>query len=102
MTERFVLDATFRITNRGLVLATREWTGSIRVGQRVRLPNSGPEGRFELITAIETGRKLDDQGQQVSWIGLLLGDVPESEIPRLQSQLRNGDTFSVHDPERSA
>ena len=102
MAQTFVLDATFRVTNRGLVLATRKWTAGIRVGQRVMLPSLGAQTRFERITAIETGRKLDEQGRPVAWIGLLLGDVPEGEIPQLQAQLRNGDTLTVHDPERAA
>jgi len=54
MAETLVLDTTFRITNRGLVLATREWSGGIRVGQSVLLPNGRGGVRAERITAIET------------------------------------------------
>ena len=102
MAESFVLDDTFRITNRGLVLATLQWTGGIRVGQRVMLPNGRGGERSERITAVETGRKTDEQGRPVAWIGLLLGDLPEREIPAVQAQLRSGDTLTVQDPERAA
>jgi len=100
--ESFVIDATFRITNRGLVLATRQWTGTIRVGQRVMLPNGRGEARPERITAIETGRKTDEQGRPVTWIGLLLGELPTAEIAQVEAHLRPGATLAVEDPERAA
>jgi len=97
MAETLVLDTTFRITHRGLVLATREWTGGIRVGQSVLLPNGRGGVRAERITAIETGRKLDAQGQPVAWIGLLLGELSEDQIHEVQSQLRAGERLTVED-----
>ncbi len=102
MAESFVLDATFQITNRGLVLATHQWTGGIRVGQRVMLPNGRGGARPERITAIETGRKTDDQGRPVAWIGLLLGELPATEIAQVEAHLRPGATLAVEDPERAA
>jgi len=100
--ESFVIDTTFRLTNRGLVLATRQWTGTIRVGQRVMLPNGRGEARPERITAIETGRKTDEQGRTVTWIGLLLGELPTAEIAQVEAHLRPGATLAVEDPERAA
>jgi len=102
MAESCVLDATFQITNRGLVLATRQWTGGIRVGQRVMLPNGRGGARRERITAVETGRKTDDQGRPVAWIGLLLGELPATEIAEVAAHLRPGATLAVEDPERAA
>ncbi len=102
MAESFVIDATFRITNRGLVLATRQWTGTIRVGQRVMLPNGRGETRPERITAIETGRKTDEQGRPITWIGLLLGELHTAEIAQVEAHLRPGATLAVEDPERVA
>ena len=97
-----LLDATFRITDRGLVLATQQWSGVIRVGQRVLLPDGRGGVRAERITAIETGRKTDDKGQPVSWIGILLGELPENEIAEVQAQLRTGEVLTVDDSERTA
>src|ERR671925_1845014 len=101
MPETLVLDATFRITNRGLVLAPRQWTGVIHVGQRVLLPDERGGQRAERITAIETGRKLDDKGQPVAWIGLLLGELPDREIPKVQARLRAGEVLTVDDAGRA-
>ncbi len=102
MAESFVLDATFQISNRGLVLATRQWTGGIRVGQRAMLPNGRGGTRPERITAIETGRKTDAQGRSVAWIGLVLGELPATEIAQVEAHLRAGATLVVEDPERAA
>lgn len=102
MPETLVLETTFRITNRGLVLATREWTGVIRVGQRVLLPDGRGGFRAEVITGIETGRRVDDNGEPIVWIGVLLGELPEGEIGRVEAQLRTGEVLVVDDSERTA
>ena len=102
MAETLLLDAAFRITNRGLVLATQQWSGVIRVGQRVLLPDGHGGVRAERITGIETGRKTDNNGQPVVWIGILLGELPENEIAKVQAELRTGELLTVEDSERAA
>lgn len=83
---------SFSPPNSGLVAFA---LGSISRSQMVRA-----EKRTERITGVETGRRTDERGEPITWIGILVGDVPEGEIALLQARLHAGDILTIEELKR--
>jgi translation elongation factor EF-Tu-like GTPase len=94
-----LIEDTFVITGRGLVIGGQILDGTLRIGSRVVLPDSSGGERIERVTGVETGHRKNDDGSYRAFVGLLIGELPESEITGMRQWLNSGDKLNVEDPE---
>ena len=94
MAPLFELEQTFTITGRGLVLAGQIVEGVVQIGDHVQLPGPGPN-RVACITGVELGHGPAPGGGTHGFVGLLVGELPPSDIPALQAALAPGQRLHV-------
>jgi translation elongation factor EF-Tu-like GTPase len=97
MSARFKVDYAFTITARGLVLAGQILEGTVSVGDAVVLPGEGG-GRRVRVTGVEMGDGHSPDGAPRSFVGLVLGELPPTEIATVRHALSPGQALSVEPP----
>jgi elongation factor Tu len=70
---RMVVEDVFHITGRGAVATGKIETGSVTVGQQVRVVRDGAELGATTVTAVEMFRKKLDTASAGDNVGLLMG-----------------------------
>ncbi len=78
---RITVEDVFGITGRGTVVTGRVESGSVNVGDIVRLRRMDGSGRDVAVTGIEMFRKMMDMAKQGDNVGLLL-DVGKNGVGR--------------------
>jgi len=79
---RMVVQDVFTITNRGTVATGRIETGSVRVGQAVRIVRAGTVLSTTSVTGVEMFRKVLDTASVGDNVGLLLRGVSGDNVMR--------------------
>lgn len=79
---RMVVEDVFTITNRGTVATGRIDTGSVRVGQQVRILRAGTVLSSTTVTGVEMFRKVLDSASAGDYVGLLLDGVTGENVMR--------------------
>ena len=79
---RMVVQDVFTITNRGTVATGRIETGSVRVGQEVRIVRAGTVLSTTSVTGVEMFRKVLDTASVGDNVGLLLRGVSGDNVMR--------------------
>jgi len=79
---RMVVQDVFSITNRGTVATGRIETGSVRVGQEVRIVRAGTVLSTTSVTGVEMFRKVLDTASAGDNVGLLLRGVSGDNVMR--------------------
>jgi elongation factor Tu len=79
---RMVVQDVFTITNRGTVATGRIETGSVRVGQEVRIVRAGTVLSTTSVTGVEMFRKVLDTASAGDNVGLLLRGVSGDNVMR--------------------
>ena len=79
---RMVVQDVFTITNRGTVATGRIETGSVRVGQAVRIVRAGTVLSTTSVTGVEMFRKVLDTASAGDNVGLLLQGVSGDNVMR--------------------
>ena len=79
---RMTVEDVFRITGRGTVATGRIETGSVRVGQEVRIVRAGTVLSTTTITGVEQFRKVLESAGVGDNVGLLLGGVTDENVMR--------------------
>ena len=100
MSATFLIEDTFVITGRGLVVRGQILDGTLQVGSKMILPDDSGGNQIERITGVILGHGAKD-GNKRGDIGLLVGELSESEIPLMRRRLQNGDELKVEDSEPS-
>ena len=98
MGATFLVEETFVITGRGLVIAGQIADGTVRVGDRVALPEGSDRTRFETLTGVEAGHGPNGSGGIRGYVGLVLGELAPAEIADLRDRLTPGTRLRVQDP----
>ena len=76
------VEDVFSITGRGTVVTGRVESGSVALGDIVRLGRMDGSGRDVAVTGIEMFRKMMDRAEQGDNVGLLLRDVERNGVGR--------------------
>ena len=79
---RMVVQDVFTITNRGTVATGRIETGSVRVGQEVRIVRAGTVLSTTSVTGVEMFRKVLETASAGDNVGLLLQGVSGDNVMR--------------------
>lgn len=79
---RMTVEDVFSITGRGTVVTGRVESGSVALGDIVRLGRMDGSGRDVAVTGIEMFRKMMDRAKQGDNVGLLLRDVERNGVGR--------------------
>lgn len=79
---RITVEDVFRITGRGTVVTGRVESGSVAVGDILRLKRGDDSARSVAVTGIEMFRKMMDTARQGDNVGLLLRDVERNDVGR--------------------
>lgn len=79
---RMVVEDVFSIKGRGTVATGRIETGSVRVGQAVRILRAGTVLSTTTVTGVEQFRKVLDSATAGDNVGLLLGGVTQENVMR--------------------
>lgn len=79
---RITVDDVFSITGRGTVITGRIESGSVSLGDIVRLKRADGSGRDVAVTGIEMFRKMLNTAKRGDSVGLLLRDVDKSGVGR--------------------
>ena len=79
---RITVEDVFSITGRGTVITGQVESGSVSVGDIVRLKRTDGSSRDVAVTGIEMFRKMMNTAQQGDNVGLLLRDVEKSGVGR--------------------
>lgn len=79
---RITVEDVFTITGRGTVVTGRIESGSVTVGDIVRLGRTDGSSRDVAVTGIEMFRKMLDTAKQGDNVGLLLRDVERNGVGR--------------------
>jgi elongation factor Tu len=77
-----VVEDVFTIKNRGTVATGRIGTGTVRVGQEVRILRAGTVLTTTTVTGVEMFRKVLDSASAGENVGLLLEGVDGSNVMR--------------------
>ena len=102
MGATFLIEDTFVITGRGLVVAGQIVDGTLQVGDRVALPGGSKGTRFEIVTGVESGHGPNGSGGTRGYVGLVLGELPQADIPDLRDRLKAGTRLRVEPTLRAA
>ena len=79
---RVTVEDVFSITGRGTVITGRVESGSVTVGDIVRLRRRDGSAREVAVTGIEMFRKMLNTAKQGDNVGLLLRDVERNGVGR--------------------
>lgn len=79
---RMTVEDVFSITGRGTVVTGRVESGSVALGDIVRLGRMDGSGRDVAVAGIEMFRKMMDRAKQGDNVGLLLRDVERNGVGR--------------------
>ena len=79
---RMVVEDVFTIQGRGTVVTGRIDTGSVRVGQPVRILRAGTELTTTTVTGVEQFRKVLESASAGENVGLLLDGVSGDNVMR--------------------
>lgn len=79
---RITVEDVFSITGRGTVVTGQIESGSVSIGDIVRLKRVDGSGRDVAVTGIEMFRKMLDTAQKGDNVGLLLRDVERNGVSR--------------------
>jgi elongation factor Tu len=79
---QLVVEDVFSITGRGTVVTGRVGTGSVRVGQQVRIVRAGTVLMSSEVTGVEMFRKVLDAASAGDNVGLLLRGVDKADVTR--------------------
>ena len=79
---RVTVEDVFSITGRGTVITGRVESGSVTVGDIVRLRRRDGRAREVAVTGIEMFRKMLNTAKQGDNVGLLLRDVERNGVGR--------------------
>lgn len=79
---RMVVEDVFRIQNRGTVATGRIGTGTVKVGQQVRILRAGTVLSTTTVTGVEMFRKVLDSASAGDNVGLLLDGVSGDNVMR--------------------
>jgi translation elongation factor EF-Tu-like GTPase len=90
---------TFIIRGRGLVVSGEIVEGTIEIGGRAWLPIAFGNPRRERITGLEMGTVRSPEGNRKLEVGILVGEIPGSEIAEIRSYLTSGTLVTIEDPE---
>jgi translation elongation factor EF-Tu-like GTPase len=81
-TFRMVVEDVFTIQNRGTVATGKVGSGSVRVGQEVRILRAGTVLSTTTVTGVEMFRKVLDSATVGDNVGLLLAGVTGDNVRR--------------------
>ena len=76
------VEDVFSITGRGTVVTGKVESGSVRVGQAVRVLHAGAPGADAVVTGIEKFRATLEVASAGELVGLLLGDLGQEHVSR--------------------
>lgn len=79
---RMVVDDVFSIAGRGTVVTGRIDTGTVRVGQPVRITRAGSAARSSTVTGVEMFRRIRNTASAGDDVGLLLAGVGKDDVAR--------------------
>lgn len=97
MSNTFLVEGTFEISGRGLVIAGQVLDGTIKVGGNVMLQDGFGGKSLACITGVEMGDGRNDDGKLRGFVGLLIGDLQKSQVSGIRNHLKSGDILTVLD-----